>query len=185
MINGPRPNILLWVISEHRGINVTLLARQRCWQLVGTLRSLEKLAHDGMITSMGNGFQPTKRGWRRLSVALALALATLVNVFALSTARAEPNSNAAGHVLHACRDFANPRTPPDYDQGLCIGKVQVLFYFGQMYFGICTPRGATVGQSNRVIIRYIEERPARHHEDFRDLALEALRAAWPCKGGVR
>jgi hypothetical protein len=32
----------------------------------------------------------------------------------------------------------------------------------------------------RVVVAYIEARPARVHEDFRNLALEALREAWPC-----
>jgi hypothetical protein len=43
------------------------------------------------------------------------------------------------------------------------------------------PDGVTTGQEVRVVIAYIDARPARMHEDFRSLALEALRAAWPCK----
>src|SRR4029453_4871755 len=31
-------------------------------------------------------------------------------------------------------------------------------------------------------VQYIDARPARMHEDFRILAAEAMRAAWPCKG---
>jgi Rap1a immunity proteins len=31
-----------------------------------------------------------------------------------------------------------------------------------------------------VVIKYIEARPERMHEPFADLALEALKAAWPC-----
>src|SRR5258708_9926592 len=31
------------------------------------------------------------------------------------------------------------------------------------------------------IIAYIEARPTRMHESFNDLALEALRTAWPCR----
>jgi hypothetical protein len=44
------------------------------------------------------------------------------------------------------------------------------------------PHGAdeTLNQQVKVVISYIEARPARMHEPFRDLALEALRAAWPC-----
>jgi Rap1a immunity proteins len=32
-----------------------------------------------------------------------------------------------------------------------------------------------------VVIKYIEARPERMHEQFGKLALEALTAAWPCK----
>jgi hypothetical protein len=32
-----------------------------------------------------------------------------------------------------------------------------------------------------VFIASVEARPQRMHEPFRQLALEALRAAWPCK----
>ena len=39
----------------------------------------------------------------------------------------------------------------------------------------------TLGQMVRVIVAYIDARPARVHEDFRLLALEALVDAWPCK----
>jgi Rap1a immunity proteins len=43
------------------------------------------------------------------------------------------------------------------------------------------PGGVTAGQEIRVVVAYIDARPARMHEDFRGLAIEALRAAWPCK----
>ena len=39
----------------------------------------------------------------------------------------------------------------------------------------------TFGQSVAVVVKYIQERPERMHEDFGKLALEALIAAWPCK----
>jgi hypothetical protein len=43
------------------------------------------------------------------------------------------------------------------------------------------PAGEIHGQSIRVVVKYIDDRPERQHEDFMALALEALRAAWPCK----
>ncbi len=39
----------------------------------------------------------------------------------------------------------------------------------------------TVGQEVRVVVAYIDARPARMHEPFIALALEALQKAWPCK----
>jgi len=39
----------------------------------------------------------------------------------------------------------------------------------------------TVGQEVRVVVAYIDARPARMHEPFIALALESLQKAWPCK----
>ena len=43
------------------------------------------------------------------------------------------------------------------------------------------PERVTTEQMVRVVVTYIEGRPARMHEPFNHLALEALRAAWPCR----
>jgi hypothetical protein len=45
---------------------------------------------------------------------------------------------------------------------------------------LCPPKGSDRAQSIRVVVQYIDSRPARLHENFPDLAQEALRAAWPC-----
>jgi hypothetical protein len=36
-------------------------------------------------------------------------------------------------------------------------------------------------QAVRIVVQFIDARPARLHERFTLLALEALTAAWPCK----
>jgi hypothetical protein len=52
---------------------------------------------------------------------------------------------------------------------------------GLDYEGVqCRPREVTLGQIVRVVVQYIDSRPARMHEDFRVLAFEAMKAAWPC-----
>src|SRR5258708_1979768 len=43
------------------------------------------------------------------------------------------------------------------------------------------PYGPTIDQFVKVVVAYIEARPARMHEQFEGLTLEALRAAWPCR----
>jgi hypothetical protein len=40
--------------------------------------------------------------------------------------------------------------------------------------------GVTDSAGIRVVVQYIGERPARMNENFKILAIEALRAAWPC-----
>jgi Rap1a immunity proteins len=39
----------------------------------------------------------------------------------------------------------------------------------------------TNNQAVAVVIKYIEARPEMMHEQFGDLAFEALTTAWPCK----
>ena len=39
-------------------------------------------------------------------------------------------------------------------------------------------RRMTVEQAIRIVVRYIDSQPARLQENFYDLAVEALRAAW-------
>jgi hypothetical protein len=51
----------------------------------------------------------------------------------------------------------------------------------ESHLGFCPPVGANQGQAIRVVIAYIDQRPARMHEPFVALALEALRASWPCR----
>jgi Rap1a immunity proteins len=45
----------------------------------------------------------------------------------------------------------------------------------------CRPAGVTIAQEVRVVVVYIDARPARMHEPFKMLVVEALRAAWPCR----
>jgi hypothetical protein len=47
--------------------------------------------------------------------------------------------------------------------------------------GICPPPEFNIIQMAGLVAQYIDARPARMHEDFDALALEALQAAWPCK----
>jgi hypothetical protein len=62
----------------------------------------------------------------------------------------------------------------------CRGTVEGLIYAAST---VCLPIGVGVTreQSVRVVVQYIDSRPERLHEKFNALALEAMRAAWPCK----
>jgi hypothetical protein len=52
---------------------------------------------------------------------------------------------------------------------------------GRFGLGVCNPPEVTTEQGIRVVVQYIDAQPARLHEDFRLLAIEALRKAWPCQ----
>ena len=43
---------------------------------------------------------------------------------------------------------------------------------------VCPPKDSNVEQAIRIVVQYIDGHPARLQENFYDLAVEALRAAW-------
>src|SRR5258708_36562087 len=89
---------------------------------------------------------------------------------------AERDVNSANAVMPGCRDFISPSSEKKpWEQMYCAGLIAGLHYAS------CSPGSATTNQVARVVIQYIDARPARMHEDFRGLALEAMKAAWPCK----
>lgn len=65
-----------------------------------------------------------------------------------------------------------------YLAGTCHGMLRALLTIDVV---TCAPNGSTQGQTVRVVLQYIEAHPARQHENFLILAVEALRAAWPCR----
>lgn len=62
--------------------------------------------------------------------------------------------------------------------GFCTGLVVGVAYAAR---DVCPPDSATNEQGVRVVVAYIDRIPARMHEPFAKLSIEALRAAWPCK----
>jgi hypothetical protein len=86
---------------------------------------------------------------------------------------------SANYVMPGCRDFASATDNPKlvFRSGICAGVIRVLIYLGDS----CKPPEGTAEQTARVIVQYIDSRPARMHEDFISLAIEAMKAAWPCQ----
>jgi hypothetical protein len=68
--------------------------------------------------------------------------------------------------------------------GQCFGNVEALMNVGP-YLGadlrFCPPKGANFNQGIHVVAAYIRKIPQRTHENFLELAVEALRSAWPCR----
>jgi hypothetical protein len=48
-------------------------------------------------------------------------------------------------------------------------------------FRFCAPNSAMISQFGKIVVRYLDNVPERQHEPFFELALEALRRAWPCR----
>jgi hypothetical protein len=113
---------------------------------------------------------------------LSLILRGIVVVAAVASycgaASAEEDTTSANYVIPGCRHFIERDRIDPILQGWCMGMISGLVYLSD---DVCTPSAVVRTQSARVIVQYIEARPARMHEDFKKLALEAMRAAWPCK----
>jgi hypothetical protein len=89
-------------------------------------------------------------------------------------------SDTAASIVSGCRNFTDPNSPGDaFQQGQCVGLLKGLYYLSS---GACIPPAVTVSVIARTVVRYIDDRPSRLEEDFRELTLEALRRAWPCRG---
>jgi Rap1a immunity proteins len=91
-------------------------------------------------------------------------------------------AESANLRMPGCRSFAKQGMDSRqiFAAGVCSGIVEALISVGPA-LEICKPSGANYGQSTQVIVQYIDQRSARMHEEFIVLAIEALRAAWPCK----
>jgi hypothetical protein len=94
---------------------------------------------------------------------------------------ASNDTSSANSVMPGCRNFASDNTSSGSDltfkSGICLGVLLSIYYLTQS----CVPPQVTNQQTARVIVQYIDARPARMHESFIGLAREAIMAAWPCK----
>lgn len=121
----------------------------------------------------------------------ALFLSIAVGTIFCSGATAQEDTLSANYYLEACRLYANNVRPqPGVDQfkmPLCAGVLLTLAWaapqLGSSQLQACPPSAATKGQVAKVVVAYLDQHPARLHEQFVDLALEALRHAWPCPKG--
>ena len=102
-------------------------------------------------------------------------------LLALTMPASAEDTTTANQMLPGCKGLLDDRMTSGvsvYQQGRCGGYVASLVYgVGEQEF--CSPKGVSIGQAVAVVIKYIEARPERMHEDFGKLALEALTAAWP------
>jgi hypothetical protein len=127
-------------------------------------------------------------GWDDVRTAIisgALALS-------VTAVEAAEDTNSANYMMPHCRNFLTIEHSSDPLVPYCVGMVRGIVFTGSILRDLVNaedrrlpcidpPSGSTYGQSVRVVVTYIDARPARMHEHFGVLALEALRAAWPCK----
>jgi Rap1a immunity proteins len=117
------------------------------------------------------------------TVIIALIAAMMLNC---RVAVAQTDQESANFMLPACRavaDFSSYEAPKGdpYFMGICTGIIDTIGLMGVAFHRVCLPNGVTTRQAVAVVVQYIDKRPARMHEAFKILAIEALAAAWPCK----
>ena len=88
------------------------------------------------------------------------------------------DDNSGKAAMPGCREAEKYHSPNIYKRGLCMRIVSTLLDLDPK---ICLPPSVTNFQAVRVVVKYIDARPERLHENFKALAGEALRAVWPCR----
>jgi Ssp1 endopeptidase immunity protein Rap1a len=81
----------------------------------------------------------------------------------------------ANEMMPGCRAMLNHDQRNILRQGECIGAVAAITHID---LAVCPPKDSNVEQAIRIVVQYIDSKPARLQENFYDLAVEALRAAW-------
>jgi hypothetical protein len=118
---------------------------------------------------------------RPLYVILNFTFIGILSVIMSGLAVAEQDTESANFWLPFCRQVITGHLPQGdaFNDGACAGTIAGLMYTGRSV-GVCAPEGATREQALRVVVQYLDQRPARTNENFEDLVVEAMRAAWPC-----
>jgi hypothetical protein len=117
---------------------------------------------------------------RNLFLTLAITCAPVANALA-------QDISSANFMITFCRGAIEPAmvkaATTAYYEGICMGQIEGLAFVAHLLpaqYNSCRPQGVVNAQVMRVVLRYIENKPARLHENFRQLALEAMHEAWPC-----
>jgi hypothetical protein len=113
---------------------------------------------------------------RLVTILVAATLCVSQNYRAIAQSN-DPKS--ANFMMQGCRNFASETAGDSgFMGGWCAGILDGITYMDP---DLCIPDGVPQAQVARVVVQYIDQRPARMHESFKLLAIEALRSAWPCQ----
>jgi hypothetical protein len=120
----------------------------------------------------------------------AIICGALMALTVATVGAAQVDRHSANFVLPGCKTvIGEGREGINVaEQGYCLGVMDTLGLISSIlnehsWSCIEYPKGSTVNQGLRVVVRYIEARPQRMHESFAFLAIEALHNAWPCRKG--
>jgi hypothetical protein len=120
----------------------------------------------------------------------ALVLGIAMGLVVGTSALAQEDKSSANYMLPYCRAAANNQPPALTSdaimQGMCVGIVDAIDFVlsefppDEKEFSSCPPTDVTLKQALEAVIKYIDARPERMHENFKTLAIEAIHDAWPC-----
>jgi hypothetical protein len=110
-----------------------------------------------------------------------VAFSVLMLASTLINGGAQASDGSANSRMPGCRPAVNSDLTifTVMNVGFCNGVIDTLMVLGPL-LNFCPPADATTGQGTRVVVQYIDSKPARLNEDFDALAVEAMRKAWPC-----
>ena len=128
----------------------------------------------------------------------AIAIGAFIVGLSATTAGADEDLFSANYLFSGCQEFIARNGAVNARSGICFGIIRAIIFTGtnlkvaQMDYAspndaiawlhcLNVPDGVSGTQAVRVVVSYISARPARMHERFEDLAIEAPRDAWPCK----
>jgi hypothetical protein len=123
------------------------------------------------------------RGCRRLVRFIAATVVASASLGAPTVGGAadegSPLDDRAREAVASCEEELKNPFSNRFDLGVCLGVLKGLHYLSA---DVCVPPGLSLIDMASVMTRYFVAHPGDAHSDFRERSLEALRAAWPCKG---
>jgi hypothetical protein len=140
------------------------------------------------LTLLGSkGFMRSKYLQKREQTMRMLVVAAVMCLWS-SFAFAQ-NVASASYYLPGCKAYnekGEPPVPVALRMTKCHGVIETLMILGvskklSQDNQLCFPDGLTANQVTAAVAQYVEQHPARQRETFVPLALEAMRATWPCK----
>ena len=110
---------------------------------------------------------------------MRLLVVMLAIVLGPAGARAQQDTNSANDIMLGCEAFLLDPIPTSklLVAGVCAGIIDTLQAIKP---NICLPGISTRRLLVRGVVTYINTNPARLHENFIDLAGEALEQTWSC-----
>jgi hypothetical protein len=135
---------------------------------------------EGALSTAHRGLAMTTRAAARL-----VAVGCLMLAIGATKVNSQPDTESANAIMPGCESVLAPQKTYDlltvYNRGICAGEVGGVWDTAVGLGRVCAPQGVIFSQAVRVVVQFINARPARMHERFTKLAFEALIAAWPCK----
>lgn len=137
-----------------------------------------------LSNSQGAALTVCRCKWRIAGATHMKARALLIfNILCISSPSvAEPDYSSGNSVLPFCKSLVEGKSLEVWE-GTCAGIVSGLLWVGRSLppeRRFCFPKGATIIQAERIVIKYLDQHPEQLHLDFRGLVLDALKNAWPC-----